>query len=98
MFTELLQQKGSADDIIIMKNGFVTDCSFGNLVFRKGDEYYTPANFLLNGTRRQQLLSQGLVSEKEFTKETIYTMDTCIIINAMLGLRDGAEVDVSCIS
>jgi 4-amino-4-deoxychorismate lyase len=44
------------DDIIIVRNGFVTDASYANLIFRKGDEWFTPATFLLAGTMRAFLL------------------------------------------
>lgn len=42
LINALFAQKGEADEIIIIKGGFVTDCSIGNLAFRKGGQWFTP--------------------------------------------------------
>jgi 4-amino-4-deoxychorismate lyase len=91
----LLKKKGEADDILIVKNGRITDTSFGNVVLRKGTEYYTTFSFLLNGTKRQQLLNEGIITEKNITPAELFTMDKLIIINAMLDLDSGIEVNIS---
>ena len=44
------------DDILIIKNGFVTDTSFSNIAFFNGKNWITPSTFLLNGTMRSFLL------------------------------------------
>ena len=51
----LYQQRNNCDDIIMIKNGFVTDASYANLIFRKGNEWFTPTTFLLAGTMRSFL-------------------------------------------
>ena len=45
---ELLMKRGRCDDILIVKNGMVTDSSICNIVFFDGQEWITPANPLLN--------------------------------------------------
>ena len=37
LLNDLLSQKGDCDEIIIIKNNFVSDCSVGNLLFLKDD-------------------------------------------------------------
>ena len=91
----LLKQKGEADDILIVKNGRITDTSFGNVVLCKGNEYYTPSSFLLNGTKRQQLLIDGFITEQDISPDYLFCMDKLIIINAMLDLDSGVEVNIS---
>ena len=93
----LLKQKESADDILIVKQGRITDTSFSNVVFRKGANYLTPSTCLLNGTRRQQLLNEGLIKEMDMSVEDISRMDSCILINAMLDLKSENEIKISSI-
>lgn len=80
----LLDQKGDCDDIIIVKDGFVTDTSYSNLVFMDGEQFFTPSGFLLNGTKRQQLLREGKIKEKEIKMEEISSYSGVYMINSML--------------
>ena len=56
----LLKQKGNYDDILIVKNGFITDTSISNIIFYNGSKWITPAAPLLKGTCRDKLLKEGL--------------------------------------
>ena len=81
---KLLDLRGGCDDIIIIKDGFVTDTSFSNLVFLDGGQFFTPASFLLNGIKRQQLLRDGKIKEKEINLEDINKYSKVFMINSML--------------
>lgn len=83
LLNQLLQQRGECDEIMIIKQGKVTDCSIGNLAFRQGESWYTPNTPLLNGTQRQLLLAQGIVIEKTICVEDIHLFDEIRIINAL---------------
>ncbi len=90
----LFAQRGSCDEIIIIKNGRVTDCSIGNLVFYDGENWFTPSSPLLNGTRRMQLLEKGLIREREITAEDVFRFRKAGIINAFFGLENLPEIPV----
>jgi len=47
-----------ADEVVFIKNGMVTDCSIGNLLFFDGHEWITPYIPLLKGTQRAFLLDK----------------------------------------
>lgn len=81
---KLLSLRGECDDIIIIKNGFVTDTSYSNLVFSDGEHFFTPSSFLLNGIKRQQLLRDGKIKEKEIKMEDIKKYTSVFMINSML--------------
>jgi len=81
---KLLDLRGDCDDIIIIKDGFVTDTSFSNLVFLDGGQFFTPASFLLNGIKRQQLLRDGKIKEKKIKLEDINKYSNVFMINSML--------------
>ena len=80
---KLLDVRGGCDDIIIIKDGFVTDTSFSNLVFSDGESFFTPASFLLNGIKRQQLLRDGKIKEKEIRMEDLNKYSNIFLINSM---------------
>jgi 4-amino-4-deoxychorismate lyase len=82
----LLQQKGEADDIIIIKNGRITDSSFSNLAFFDGRNYFTPANPLLKGTCRQRLIDNGTIKEMKIQARDLRNFENVHLINAMLDL------------
>jgi 4-amino-4-deoxychorismate lyase len=82
----LLSQKGDCDEILIVRNGCITDTSFSNMVFRRGNDFFTPDTYILNGTKRQLLLREGIIREKRITVENMSEFDEVILINAMLDL------------
>lgn len=93
----LLEQKGEADEILITRNGLITDTTFSNVVFRQGDHLFTPNSWLLNGTKRQKLLDEGTITERRITRETLHTYESVHLINAMLDIEETPPVPVSCI-
>ncbi|MDR0331976.1 MAG: aminotransferase class IV [Dysgonamonadaceae bacterium] len=83
----LLSQKGDYDEILIARNGCITDTSFSNVVFRRGNDFFTPDTYVLNGTKRQLLLREGIIREKRITVENMNEFEEIILINAMLPLN-----------
>ena len=82
----LLSQKGDADEILIVRNGCITDTSFSNVVFRSGNDFFTPDTYLLNGTKRQLLLKNGVIRKTRITVENMGEFEEIMLINAMLDL------------
>lgn len=95
---ELYAQRGDCDDIIIIKNGFVTDSFAANLLFFDGDKWYTPTTPLLKGTKRQFLLDRGFIAEKEIREEDIKTYQNVGLINAMVDPDEMPVVSIEQIS
>jgi len=90
----LFEDRGDCDDVLIIRKGRVTDCSFSNIVFRKGLRWFTPVSPLLKGTMRQNLLEKNKIEPREILKSDVRSFDTFKIINAMLEF-DSPEIDVS---
>jgi 4-amino-4-deoxychorismate lyase len=90
----LFALREDCDDVMIVKDGMVTDCSFSNIVFRRGDEWFTPSTPLLNGTMRRYLLEKKKIQAREIRPEEVRSFDTFKIINAMLEF-DSPEIEVS---
>lgn len=80
-----LIDKSAADDILIMRNGCVTDVSFANIVFTDGERWITPETPLLQGTMRELLLRKGLIKMDRITINDLSLFTHFKLINAMLG-------------
>jgi 4-amino-4-deoxychorismate lyase len=90
---QLLGQKGNCDEILIVKNGLITDTSFSNVVFFDGDHFVTPSRPLLKGTMRQNLLDKGRISEDIIRLSDIKGFKSAFLINAMLDLESAIEIE-----
>lgn len=82
-----LINKGLADDILIVKEGCITDSSFANIVFTDGKCWVTPDTPLLCGTMREKLLSKSIIMTERITVDNIYRFTNFRLINAMLGFN-----------
>ncbi|WP_424409484.1 aminotransferase class IV family protein [Pasteurella sp. PK-2025] len=80
---QLLQQKGQCDEIMIIQHGKVTDCSIGNLVFRQGEQWFTPDSPLFYGTQRAWLLQQGKIQACPILLQDVAKFEEIRLINAL---------------
>ena len=80
----LAAQKGDCDEIIIIKNGLITDTSFTNLALFDGNRWLTPKHPLLLGTKRAQLLEAGIIEEADLTPEDLKKAEKVSLFNAMI--------------
>lgn len=82
------QRSNNASDIIISKDGFITDTSYANLVFEGRDGLFTPSSYLLAGTKRRYLLERGIIKEKNIKVTDLDSYSKVYLINAMIDLDD----------
>ncbi|HTE29971.1 MAG TPA: aminotransferase class IV [Chryseolinea sp.] len=90
----LFESRGNCDDILIIKDGAVTDSSYANIVFRKEQNWYTPTAPLLKGTMRMCLLEKGIIKEHPIGVTDISMYEGFKLINAMLAF-DSPEQPIS---
>jgi len=83
-----LVRQSKADDIIISMDGKITDGSYFNLTFWDGSAWYTPDTPLLNGIRRQLLLSEKKIKEASISTQDLDAFEKVSLINAMLDLGE----------
>lgn len=84
-------------DILLIKDGFITDASFANIVLTDGNLWYTPASPLLEGTKRQYYIEKGLILEKEIKWSDLHLYKKARLINAMIDLNESNDIPVECI-
>lgn len=82
LLNQLFAQRGNCDDVLIIKNGLVTDTSYANIVLYDGQRWVTPAHPLLRGTRRQYLMDIGLIQEAVIEENDLSHYQKFQIINA----------------
>jgi 4-amino-4-deoxychorismate lyase len=92
-FIELMKNINE-DDILIIKNGFVTDTSFSNIVFFDGSDWITPSTCLLNGTMRKFLLDTKKICERDIKAGDLKNFESAKLINAMLDLENSLPVPI----
>jgi len=92
---KLWEKRNECDDILIIKNGFITDTSYANVIFRDmAGVWYTPSTYLLPGTRRASLLHQNKIRETKIGYHDLENYTELKLINAMLGMGDTVGIPV----
>ena len=91
----LREMRGNCDEILIVKNGLITDTSFSNIVFSDGNRWFTPSKPLLPGTMRSFLLQRNFVSEAEIRPADLHRYTIARLINAMLPLETSKDIPVA---
>ena len=85
----LFEKRGSCDDILIIKNGYVTDTYYANIVFKSTNgDWVTPESCLLKGTRRTCLLEKNQIKEAVIRVSDINNYTEARLINAMIDICD----------
>lgn len=80
----LYARRGRYDEILIVKNSFLTDTSIANIALYRDEVWYTPASPLLKGTTRARLLDEGKIVEKDIHLDEIYEYSEVALLNAMI--------------
>ncbi len=92
-FEELLK-KATGDEILIVKNGLITDTSFSNIAFLDGKKWLTPSSPLLAGTARARLLKSGLIAAEEIRRSDLKRFKKAALLNAMIGFDESHAIDM----
>lgn len=79
----LYEQRGGCDDVIIVRDGQITDSSYANLIFFNGREWITPKHPLLKGTCRARLLANGKIKMATLGIQELKAFKGLKLINAM---------------
>lgn len=92
----LFNQRGNCDDILIIKNGLVTDAWAANVLFFDGKEWFTPRIPLLEGTKRRLLLNLEMIKEADIRIEDISNYQKIRLVNALIDFED--KVEIQCVN
>ena len=84
MLNTLFSLKKEADDILIIKNGLVTDTSIANIAFFDGKKWLTPKTPLLEGVTRERLLEEKKIFKQDIQVEDLASFTKVALLNAMI--------------
>lgn len=91
---ELFRQKGEADDILIVRDGLLTDTSIANIALWNGSQWETPEVPLLEGTMRASLLGKGIIVPAVIRLHDLSRYSSIRLFNAMIGFGE-VEIPIS---
>ena len=83
----LYEQREMCDDILIVKNGLLTDTSKANIALFKDGKWWTPRTALLAGTTRQRLLEEQKIFEADISVDSLQSFEKLSFMNAMIGFQ-----------
>ena len=95
-FNAAFAQRGGCDDVLLFKDGLLTDTSYCNIALYDGENWYTPRTPLLYGVNRMQLLSDGKLMEKDIKASELMNFQYISLFNAMIEFGE-LQLDVSAI-
>ncbi len=83
----LLERESEYDEIIIEKDGYLTDTTIANIAFYDGDKWFTPTQTLLDGTMRAKLLDERFLHLKDIKREDLKNYSQIALMNSMIGFK-----------
>ena len=95
IFETLQRTYTDYDDILIEKEGLLTDTTIANIAFYDGTQWLTPNMPLLKGTMREKLIEEGFLNPHPITKKDIGAYTHVALMNAMLGFTILNRVEIT---
>ncbi|WP_339841219.1 aminotransferase class IV [uncultured Maribacter sp.] len=80
---QLYYKKVDFEDVLIVKNGHITDATYSNIIFTDGHKIVTPSTPLLHGTCRARLIAEEKITEAPIKVDTIHLFESFQLINAL---------------
>ena len=87
--------RNGCDDVIIVKNGYLTDAWAANIMLFNGSEWHTPAKPLLKGIQREYLIRSKRLSVENITEQDLGKYLKIKLINAMIDFKRAPEIEIS---
>jgi 4-amino-4-deoxychorismate lyase len=86
--------RSAADEVLFVRDGLLTDASYANVALFDGASWYTPHAPLLAGTRRAQLLAEGVLIPERLAAEDLRYFQKIRLLNALMRWEEGPEVPI----
>ena len=90
-------RRGDADDVLLIRDGWITDTSVANVAFRANGRWYTPALPLLAGTTWKRLVSDGVIVPRPIHVDDLPRYEACVVFNALNDWDQRPAIPISAI-
>ena len=87
-YNRVFALREECDDVLLIRNGLLTDTSYCNVALWDGTTWVTPLTPLLYGTRRADLLRQKAIVEKDIPVREIFRYQKIRLFNALIGFGE----------
>jgi 4-amino-4-deoxychorismate lyase len=77
-------KRANCDDVLLERNGFLTDTSYCNVAFYDGENWFTPKFPLIYGVNRAELIQTGKIIEKEIPVSELRNYKQIALFNALI--------------
>lgn len=84
VINQAFAQRGECDDVLLVRNGLLTDTSYSNVALFNGQEWMTPRIPLLYGTQRAYLIEKEMIVEADIPADTLRNYQKIRLFNAMI--------------
>lgn len=84
VYEQLVAQCGDCDEVLLVRNGLLTDTSYANIALFDGSKWVTPRLPVLYGTNRAYLLDKGIIVEQDIKAEELHLYQKIRVFNAMI--------------
>lgn len=81
----LYRQRNGCDDVVIVRNGFLSDTTIANIALFDGHRWLTPEKPLLEGTTRLRLIEEGTLVPAPLRLDDIASARKIAVMNALIG-------------
>lgn len=81
---KLFEFRDNCDDILIVKDGKLTDTSAANIAFFDKDRWYTPLHPLLKGCEREKLIRSKMIFEEDIKVSDLERFDKAALFSTMV--------------
>lgn len=95
---DLFEKRAGCDDILIVKNGCISDSFAANAIFFDGEQWWTPDTPLLAGTQRNCLISEHKIGVCQITINDLDKYNKIGLINALQNMEDMPVIDIKNLS
>lgn len=85
VLNKLFDTRDGCDDILIIKNGFLTDTTTANIALLINNQWLTPNTPLLEGTTRSRLIHEGKIFPAPLSVSDLLGAQKIALMNAMIG-------------
>ncbi len=81
---DAFEKRGNCDDVLLVKNGLLTDTSYTNVALYDGTNWMTPRKPLIYGVNRAELLEKNIILEKDILLNELGNYKKIRLFNAMI--------------
>jgi 4-amino-4-deoxychorismate lyase len=87
-FDRAFAMRGNFDEVLLVKNGLLTDTSICNIALFDGVSWFTPSMPLIYGVNRANLIEEGKMIERNILLDDLKNFSHIRLFNAMIEFGD----------